>query len=725
VGTKLGRYEVVKHLARGGMADLSVARATGIEGFERHVVIKHLRPEQSQDAAFVQMFVTEARLAGALHHHNIVQVHDIGTAEGRHFFAMEYVHGEDLRHLLSKLCERREHPPLEHVITIAMAVAAALHHAHEQKGSDRKPLGIVHRDVTPANIIVGFDGNVKVVDFGIAKAALRTSDTAVGMLKGKVPYMAPEQCTGKPVDRRSDVFALGIVLYELATVRRLFKGGNEFFTMTAVVQGDIPKPTTHRKDIPFTLEQIIMKALSRKPSDRYQTADEMRIALDQFAAKAGLRTSTSALADYMKKLFGEKPEPWMVETKPAVEAPVDFDKTDAGLVAIPTEAIENTQIPKSVATTRGSLIEQARLNAISSKLDPTPRPNDPLPKLPGVTPPTNGKRVPPPSSSKAKANAIGNADTEQVQVTALPSLPALHDEDVKTTPAKGRATSTEDTTPGDKDPEVWMRVPRDPVLGKPPIISGEKMDRARTDVDERTDVSTPPPPPEQRVSKVIIAATTPERESTDIVTPLPSIMVDGVPAIALGDHTSMTRSPRTVDRRWLFAGGIAVAALGVAIVIMLSGRNVDEPAKKEPDKVATAAPPKPTEEPAPKAAEPPPADTPGTTAYKPLKEDDKVVEPPKEEPKPEPEPIEMKPDEKPVEPPKVEPLPEDPLPPIAKPSVAAKVTTSKTTRRTPRTPTPKITTTPKTTPKTTTPKTTTPKTNPTWDPDALFLKPKK
>jgi serine/threonine protein kinase len=390
-GTKLGRYEVIKHLARGGMADLSVARATGIENFERHVVIKHLRPEQSRDASFVQMFVAEARLAGALHHHNIVQVHDIGQDGGRHFFAMEYVHGEDLRRVLAKLNDRGEQLPIQHVVTIATAVCAALHHAHEQRGNDRKPLGIVHRDVTPGNILVSYDGNVKVVDFGIAKAVLRTSDTAVGMLKGKVPYMAPEQCTGRAIDRRSDVFAFGIVLYELSTVRRLFKGGNEYLTMASVVSGEIPKPTTHRKDLPAELEQIILKALRRDPAQRYQTADEMRIALDQFADKAGLRTSTTALADYMKKLFGERPEPWMLDISPAVETPLDFDKTDVGVVEIPAEGSG----PPKLAATRGSLLEHARLQAA-----PRQPPN-----------PSARTKTPPPLIKRA-----ANAEAEPVQL---------------------------------------------------------------------------------------------------------------------------------------------------------------------------------------------------------------------------------------------------------------------------------------------------------------------
>nr|MBA2540688.1 serine/threonine protein kinase [Deltaproteobacteria bacterium] len=244
VPTKLGRYEIVKHLANGGMAQVLIARATGIEGFERHVVVKRIHQEHAADPAFVKMFLDEARTAAALHHNNIVQVHDIGKENGEYFFAMEYVHGQDLRMLLKEASRRKHKVPWEHVITIMTSAAAGLHHAHELRGSDRKPLGLVHRDVSPANILIGYDGTVKMVDFGIAKAALRTGEgTRGGALKGKISYMAPEQCAGKPIDRRSDVYALGVVLYELSTVRRLFKGENDFLTMSAIVAGDIPHPT--------------------------------------------------------------------------------------------------------------------------------------------------------------------------------------------------------------------------------------------------------------------------------------------------------------------------------------------------------------------------------------------------------------------------------------------------------------------------------------------------
>jgi serine/threonine protein kinase len=217
-GTKLGRYEVLKCLAHGATTDLLLARARGMAGFERHVVIKRIQDQHAEDPVFVQAFMTEARLAAALHHHNIVQVQDIGEDGGAPYFAMEYVHGEDVRTILAHVNKRRERLPLEYVISIVTSVAAALHHAHERSTPDGKPLSIVHRDVTPANIIVSYDGNVKVVDFGIAKATI-TMTTQVGVLKGRSPYMAPEQCAAKPVDRRSDVFALGIVLWEMATMR--------------------------------------------------------------------------------------------------------------------------------------------------------------------------------------------------------------------------------------------------------------------------------------------------------------------------------------------------------------------------------------------------------------------------------------------------------------------------------------------------------------------------
>src|SRR4051812_14969302 len=181
---RLGRYKVLKHLASGGLADVLLARTEGIEGFERHVVVKRIRAEHAKDQRFITMFLDEARTAANLHHQNVVQVFDIGENAGEYFFAMEYIHGEDLRQILSAVARSRSHMPLGYVVAIVASAAAGLHYAHERRGADKKPMGIVHRDVSPSNVLIGFDGSVKVVDFGIAKAA-STAETRSGSLKGK------------------------------------------------------------------------------------------------------------------------------------------------------------------------------------------------------------------------------------------------------------------------------------------------------------------------------------------------------------------------------------------------------------------------------------------------------------------------------------------------------------------------------------------------------------
>jgi serine/threonine protein kinase len=359
--TQLGRYQLVRHLASGGMADLWLARATGIEGFERHVAIKRIRKEQARDQRFVQMFLDEARLAASLHHNNIATVHDIGQMQGEYFFAMEWVHGEDLRRVLMHASAREQHLPIEHVMTVVLAVTAALHYAHEHKSQ------IVHRDVSPANIIVGYDGNVKVVDFGIAKAAHRGKETQSGVMKGKVAYMSPEQCVGQPVDRRSDIFSLGIVLYELVTVRRLFKAANDFLTMSAIIHGDIPPPSTIRPGVPRELEAIIMKALSPERDDRFRSAEDMRAALERFCAANHIRTSSTVLADYMRAMFGQKPEPWLVDGDGDMDVSIDFDGTQSGIVRVPEAALKRHAVPATTPVQPNAPIMRARTKAITGQ----------------------------------------------------------------------------------------------------------------------------------------------------------------------------------------------------------------------------------------------------------------------------------------------------------------------------------------------------------------------
>jgi serine/threonine-protein kinase len=217
------RYQLLGYLASGGMAELYFARVVGLAGFERHVVLKRIVAHHARDPEFVAMFLDEARLAAQLHHPNIAQVFDIGRMVDSYFFTMEYIHGESARALFRRCVAQQRTMPLHLVLTVVAGAAAGLHYAHEKRSPDEVPLAIVHRDVSPSNVMIGFDGAVKVVDFGIARAVTRSVETRSGVVRGKLGYMAPEQCKGEPLDRRCDVFALGIMLFELATMTRLYE----------------------------------------------------------------------------------------------------------------------------------------------------------------------------------------------------------------------------------------------------------------------------------------------------------------------------------------------------------------------------------------------------------------------------------------------------------------------------------------------------------------------
>ena len=292
------------------MAELYLARAIGIENFERLVVIKRILPHWARDPHFVAMFLDEARLAAQLRHPNIAQVFDIGEEEGTYFFAMEFVHGEDLRTLLRQNQLDREKLPLDLAISIVIETASALHHAHEAKDAAGNSLEIVHRDISPSNVLLSYDGAVKVVDFGIAKAANRQQETRTGTLKGKISYMSPEQCRGDEVDRRTDIFALGILLYETTTGRRLFEGKSDFVILEQITQGNIRPPQTHIPGYPEELEAILRRALAVEPEFRYQTAESLAAHLEVFAAKHGLPLSRRNLSRYLRERFAVKIEKW-------------------------------------------------------------------------------------------------------------------------------------------------------------------------------------------------------------------------------------------------------------------------------------------------------------------------------------------------------------------------------------------------------------------------------
>jgi serine/threonine-protein kinase len=293
------------------MAQIYLARQSGLGAFERHVVLKTILRERATDQRFVTMFLDEAKLAATLNHQNIAQVYEVDQADGAYFMAMEYVHGENARAILETTVRRGWTIPLELAVMIVSGAAAGLHHAHERRGKNGQPLNIVHRDVSPANIMVGYDGSVKVLDFGIAKAEERATKTVGGTIKGKYGYMSPEQCKGKSIDRRSDIFALGICLYELTTLRRAFKGNDDFETMKRIVAGDLVLPSVAVPGYPRELEAIVLTALANDPNARFQSGQEMIEALDAFAVRAKLTASNTAMGRFMVQLFGSKKEPWV------------------------------------------------------------------------------------------------------------------------------------------------------------------------------------------------------------------------------------------------------------------------------------------------------------------------------------------------------------------------------------------------------------------------------
>jgi serine/threonine protein kinase len=356
-GRRIGRYQPIRRLAVGGMAEIYLARlpGVGIEGFEKLVVLKRILPQHALDPELLRMFLDEARLSATLTHPHITEVYDVGTDGEAPFFAMEYVHGANLREIQRAFSKRgtlkgSPNPPAmspagrspsgshaiegatgpasrsasgPHAITavplplaqavgIVAAAAAGLHYAHERLGPGGEPLDIVHRDVSPSNVLVSYDGAVKVSDFGIAKWAYQRTRTQEGTLKGKFAYMSPEQCRGRAVDRRSDVFALGAILHEMTTGAAPFSGASDLEILNQIATGSAAPPVWAEGAgrYPPALSAIVMRALAPDPADRFPTMQALQVALESFARDEGLALSTVALASFVQELFADELTAW-------------------------------------------------------------------------------------------------------------------------------------------------------------------------------------------------------------------------------------------------------------------------------------------------------------------------------------------------------------------------------------------------------------------------------
>jgi len=337
-GERLDRFELIAELASGGMATVYLARLSGVAGFQRLVAIKRLHPHLARDPDFVEMFLDEARLAARIHHPNVVPIQEVGESERGYYLVMDYVEGDTLARLLSRAAQAGTQVPHGVVIRILLDVLAGLHAAHELRDDHGEPLAIVHRDVSPQNILVGTDGVARLVDFGVARAASRLSTTRSGQLKGKLAYMAPEQARGSGhIDRRADLFSCGIVLWEALAVKRLFKGDAEAETLNRVLYEPIASPRSVRPDVPVALEEVCMKALARDVDQRFATAQEFADALENAARGLACMGSVRDVATCIEQVVGVA----LAEQRDAVRAWLARSEPSHGATSRPRVGVES------------------------------------------------------------------------------------------------------------------------------------------------------------------------------------------------------------------------------------------------------------------------------------------------------------------------------------------------------------------------------------------------
>lgn len=370
VGRQLGRYTCLREIGAGGMAVLYLAQRTGAKGFTKRFALKRIKPKYAADDNFTRMFMREAKLSATLDHPNIAQVVDFGQDGNEHFIVMEYVHGPDLRRLLRDSPESTL--PLSCALSVATRVCAALHYAHEKRSDEGKAQELVHRDVSATNVLVSVDGAVKLTDFGIAKGfASDGTGTSSSMLVGKPGYMSPEQVRCESLDRRSDVFCIGILLYEMTTGRRCFFGDSVFAVLNATQRAQYVPPSERKEGYPPALEAIIARALQADPNERYATARELQSALEDFALDHRIRTSDAVIADYIATLDLnlEDPSSWAPQTPVSGTSMRESGGTEFMLSGgVPIEPVQQytevapVEVPR---TNRGPLLAGVALGVLT------------------------------------------------------------------------------------------------------------------------------------------------------------------------------------------------------------------------------------------------------------------------------------------------------------------------------------------------------------------------
>ncbi len=436
-----GRYVLTQKIAMGGMAEIFRAKSLGAEGFEKVVVIKRILPHFSEDEGFVTMFKDEARVAAHLSHANVVQIFDFDEAEGLFYIAMEYVEGQDLKRVLDQGAKKGQPLSIAQAVHIIIEAALGLHYAHTRL-VDGEPLNIVHRDVSPHNIMVSFSGEVKIMDFGIAKAASRSTKTRVGTVKGKCAYMSPEQARGKPLDARSDLFALGVCLWEMLTGKRLFVGESDFETLNNVLKAEVPAPSELNPEVPKELDAIVLKALARERDDRQADCGAFAGELRRWYYSTVADPDAASLKGYMHELFAE--DIARIRSDVAAEVAMMEQLRRNGLAAPGSNSQQRRVVTGSQPAARG--VQEERTMALDAG------PNEHTLALPdglasaGVAPRSQNPAVPKPKSRTGWYVGVGVGAAVLAAIAVIASgggsKPAKTDAAGATAPGTGQTAES-------------------------------------------------------------------------------------------------------------------------------------------------------------------------------------------------------------------------------------------------------------------------------------------
>jgi len=422
---RIGRYHLLALLATGGMAEIYLARQEGIKGFERMVVIKKILPHLARRKRFVEMFFDEARIASMLSHPNIVQIYDLGQDESEpeesYYIAMEYLEGESLGYLVRQARKADRLLPSQLAAGIVSQVCDGLDYAHKLHDTKGKPLHIVHRDVSPHNVIVLFSGGVKLVDFGIAKAASQVHQTREGSLKGKLTYIAPEQCESKPVDARSDVFSMGVVLWELLTRRRLFKRDSDAAKIQAIMSDPIPQVRDIQASVAPELENIAQKALQRDAAKRFQSAGEMGAAIREHLRRMGAAAGIQEIAAFVNEVFGDR-----ARTKKRLLDEIKAQRADEISLGVLKPETDESLPSRSHVEDSDSLDDEPTPVSNPGELEdmPTHKMTSPLKRVDAQAP-VSETLVPPPPGTKPAPELVQTVTVKKVPIFVWVVIPAL------------------------------------------------------------------------------------------------------------------------------------------------------------------------------------------------------------------------------------------------------------------------------------------------------------